>query len=191
MQPEKFTEAEQVYTDALKIFKKLADENSKSYLFDVANIQINLGNLYLIMRNLEKADNILKKAIKIDPANVEILYNIACLESLRDNQAKADPPGLHRPLSLVQNRPRTRAADTRFASDRSQDAGGGAENSGGPHGCRGRHKCADRGRGGAKIGRRGDHSRQRRRYFPQRAGRNYHRPVFKELRRQQARFHCP
>jgi tetratricopeptide (TPR) repeat protein len=43
----------------------------------------------LILRNLDKAELYLNKAIKKDPANIEILYNLACLESLRNNHAKA------------------------------------------------------------------------------------------------------
>ena len=45
--------------------------------------------LFLILRNLEKARNYLNKAFKIDPNNTTILYNIACLEALNNNQAKA------------------------------------------------------------------------------------------------------
>jgi tetratricopeptide (TPR) repeat protein len=43
----------------------------------------------MILKNLEKAESYLNKAFKKDPANIEILYNIACLESLRNNQVKA------------------------------------------------------------------------------------------------------
>lgn len=86
---QKFEEAEQMYIDALKIFKEYAKEDPKTYLYNVADVQNNLGNLFLILGNLEKAENSLKKAIKADPTNIDILYNIACLESLRNNQAKA------------------------------------------------------------------------------------------------------
>ncbi|MCK4480386.1 MAG: tetratricopeptide repeat protein, partial [Candidatus Lokiarchaeota archaeon] len=60
-----------------------------TYSFNVADVQNNLGNLFLIIRNLEKAQRYLNKAFKIDPTNIETLYNIACLESLKNNQVKA------------------------------------------------------------------------------------------------------
>jgi len=86
---QKFEEAQKMYLDALKIFKIFAKEDPKAYLYNVADVQNNLGNLFMILKNLEKAEYYLNKAFKKDPANVEILYNIACLESLRNNQVKA------------------------------------------------------------------------------------------------------
>jgi len=38
---------------------------------------------------LKKAESYLNKALKTDPTNSEIFYNIACLESLKNNQANA------------------------------------------------------------------------------------------------------
>jgi len=86
---QKFEEAEQSYLEALKIFKIFAKEKPKTYFYNVADVQNNLGNIFLILRNLEKAEYHLKKALKKDPANINIIYNIACLESLKNNQAKA------------------------------------------------------------------------------------------------------
>jgi len=85
----KYKEAEQNYLDALNIFKNYAKEDPKTYSYNLADVQNNLGNLFLILRNLEKAESFLNKAIKNDPASIDILYNLACLESLRNNQAKA------------------------------------------------------------------------------------------------------
>ena len=86
---QKFDEAEQMYLEALKIFKIFAKETPKIYLSNVADVQNNLGDLFILLRNLEKAEYHLNKALKADPINSEILYNIACLESLRNNQVKA------------------------------------------------------------------------------------------------------
>jgi len=86
---QRFEESEQFYLEALKIFKIFANEDPKTYSYNVADVQNNLGNLFLILRNLDKAESFLNKALKKDPANIDILYNLACLESLRDNQIKA------------------------------------------------------------------------------------------------------
>ncbi len=84
-----FEQAKQYYIDALKIFKMYAKEDPKTYSPTVADVQNNLGSIFLNLRNLEKAEYYLNKAFKKDPANSEILYNIACLESLRNNHTKA------------------------------------------------------------------------------------------------------
>ncbi len=86
---QKFEEAQTMYLDALKIFKIFAKEDPKTYLYNVADVQNNLGNIFMILKNLEKAEQYLNKAFKKDPTNLDILYNIACLESLRNNQGKA------------------------------------------------------------------------------------------------------
>ena len=86
---QKFEDAEQMYLDALKIFKIFAKEDPKTYNYNVTNVQNNLGNLFLSKRNLEKAEHYLNKALKKDSMNSEILYNFACLESLRNNPEKA------------------------------------------------------------------------------------------------------
>jgi tetratricopeptide (TPR) repeat protein len=86
---QKFEEAEQMYLDALKIFKKYAEQDRKTYILNVADVQNNLGNLFLTQRNLEQAEYYLNKVIKKDPTNINALYNIACLESLKNNQVKA------------------------------------------------------------------------------------------------------
>ncbi len=86
---QRFEQAEQKYLDALKIFKIFAKEDPKTYYYNVTDVQNNLGNLFLNLRNLEKAEHYLNKAFKKDPTNSEILYNIACLESLKNNQVKA------------------------------------------------------------------------------------------------------
>jgi len=78
-----------MFIDALKIFKTYAKNDPKTYLYNVADIQNDLGNLFLILRDLEKAEEFLIKASKNDPASIDNLYNFACLESLRNNQAKA------------------------------------------------------------------------------------------------------
>ncbi len=85
----KFEEAEKMYVDALKIFKIFAKEDPKTYKFNVIDVQNNLGYLFLNIRNFERAEYYLNKALKKDPANSEILYNIASLESLRNNHAMA------------------------------------------------------------------------------------------------------
>jgi tetratricopeptide (TPR) repeat protein len=86
---QKFGVAEQMYTQALKILKMFAKEDPKTYNYNVADVQNNLGNLFLTQRNLEQAEDYLNKAIKRDPTNINILYNHACLESLKNNQTKA------------------------------------------------------------------------------------------------------
>ena len=86
---QKFRDAEQMYIDALKIIKILAKEDPKTYIYNVADVQNNLGNLFLTQRNLEQAEDFLNKAIKNDPTNTNILYNLARLESLKNNQTKA------------------------------------------------------------------------------------------------------
>ena len=86
---EQFDQAEQKYLDALKIFKIYAKEEPKTYSYHVADVQNNLGNIFLNLRNLEKAEYYLNKAFKKDPANIEIMYNIACLGSLKNDQVKA------------------------------------------------------------------------------------------------------
>ncbi len=86
---QRFEQAEQKYLDALKIFKFFAKEDPKTYSYNVADVQNSLGNIFLNLRNLEKAEYYLNKAFKKDPTNSEIMYNIACLESLKNNQVKA------------------------------------------------------------------------------------------------------
>ena len=86
---QRFEQAEQMYLDALKIFKIFAKEDPKTYSYNVADVQNNLGVIFLNLRNLEKAEHYLNKAFKKDPTNSEIIYNIACLESLKNNQIKA------------------------------------------------------------------------------------------------------
>jgi tetratricopeptide (TPR) repeat protein len=86
---QKFEDAEQMYLDALKIFKIYAKEDPKAYNYNVADVQNNIGYLFLNVRNFEKAEYYLNKASKRDPANIEIIYNMACLESLKNNKEKA------------------------------------------------------------------------------------------------------
>ncbi len=86
---QKFEKAEEIFLDSLKIFKRFAKKDPKTYSYNVSGVQNNLGNLFLILRNLDKAELFLNKAIKKDFSNIEILYNLACLESLRNNQPKA------------------------------------------------------------------------------------------------------
>ena len=86
---QKFEDAEQMYLDALKIFKIFAKEDPKTYTYNVAEVQNNLGCLFLSIGNFEKAEHFLIKALKKDSMNSEILYSFACLESLRNNQEKA------------------------------------------------------------------------------------------------------
>ncbi|MFW9825051.1 MAG: tetratricopeptide repeat protein [Candidatus Thorarchaeota archaeon] len=85
----KYEEAKDMYLNALKIFKRYARENPKTYTYNVADVQNKLGNLFLILRDLVNAERYLNKAFKRDPANIDIIYNLACLESLRNNSAKA------------------------------------------------------------------------------------------------------
>jgi len=86
---QKFGDAEKIYINALKILKILAKDDPKTYTYNVADVQNNLGNLFLTQINLEQAEYYLNKAIKTDPTNSNILYNLACLESLKNNQTKA------------------------------------------------------------------------------------------------------
>ena len=86
---QKFEQAEEMFLNALEIFKQFAKEDPKTYSYNVGLVQNNLGSIFLILRNLDKAELYLNKAIKNDSANIEILYNLACLESLRNNSTKA------------------------------------------------------------------------------------------------------
>jgi tetratricopeptide (TPR) repeat protein len=86
---QKYEEAEKFYLEALQIFKVLAKKDHETYYYNLANVQNNLGNVYLNLNDLEKAENFLTKAFKKDPTNIEVLYNISCLESLRNNKIKA------------------------------------------------------------------------------------------------------
>ncbi|MHA2037496.1 MAG: tetratricopeptide repeat protein [Promethearchaeota archaeon] len=86
---QKYGQAEEIYLNALKIFKQFAKQDPKTYIFHVSEVQNNLGNLYLVIRKLDKAELYLNKAIKKDSTNLVILYNLACLESLKNNQASA------------------------------------------------------------------------------------------------------
>ncbi|MFX0029289.1 MAG: tetratricopeptide repeat protein [Candidatus Hermodarchaeota archaeon] len=86
---EKFKEAEAIYLEALNVFKTFAKEHPKTYSYDVAIVQNNLGSLYITLENLEKAEYYLNKALKNDPSNIDILYNKAGLESLKNNPEKA------------------------------------------------------------------------------------------------------
>jgi tetratricopeptide (TPR) repeat protein len=86
---QKFEDAEPMYLEALEIFKMFENQDPKTYSYDVANVQNNLGNFFMLLKNFEKAEYYLNKALKRDPANIEMIYNKACLESLRNNQEKA------------------------------------------------------------------------------------------------------
>jgi tetratricopeptide (TPR) repeat protein len=86
---QKFEDAEQLYRGALKIFKIFAKTDPKTYNYNVTDVQNNLGYLFLSIGNYEKAEHYLNKALKKDSMNSDILYNFACLESLRNNPEKA------------------------------------------------------------------------------------------------------
>jgi tetratricopeptide (TPR) repeat protein len=86
---QKFEDAEKMYLEALKNFKVYAKKDPKTYNYNVIDVQNNLGYLYLNFRNFEKAEYYLNKALKKDPLNSEILYNFACLESLKRNHQRA------------------------------------------------------------------------------------------------------
>ncbi|MFX1377384.1 MAG: tetratricopeptide repeat protein [Promethearchaeota archaeon] len=86
---QKLEDAKQMYLEALKLFKIYAKEEPKTYSYYVTDVQNNLGNLYILLKDFEKAEYYLNKALKADPANIDILYNKACLEALRNNQEKA------------------------------------------------------------------------------------------------------
>ena len=85
----KFEEAEAMYLEALKIFKSFAREDPKTYSINVADVQNNLGTIYMLLKKFDKAEYHLNKALKADPTNIDILYNFACLESIKENQEKA------------------------------------------------------------------------------------------------------
>ncbi len=86
---QKFEQAEQYYIEALKTFELFASKDPESYSDNVVNVQNNLGNLFLISGDLDKAELYLDQAFKKDPANLDVLYNLACLEALRNNQIEA------------------------------------------------------------------------------------------------------
>jgi len=86
---QEYKNAELMYLDALEVYKKLAKKYPKIYLPHVAIIQNNLGNLFLLSNELEKAQGFLNDALESDPKNDDVLYSNACLESLRNNKAKA------------------------------------------------------------------------------------------------------
>ncbi len=85
----RYKEAEQIYSESLKIFKILARNAPKTYFYNIAVVQNGLGNLFMLLNDLEKSDFYLKKAFKINPMNSDILYSMARLESMRNNQIKA------------------------------------------------------------------------------------------------------
>ncbi|MHA1915707.1 MAG: tetratricopeptide repeat protein [Promethearchaeota archaeon] len=84
-----FEEAELRLLESLKSFKIFAKKDPKTYKYNVANVQNNLGHLFLTQRDLEQAEHYMNKALKKDPSNLDILYNIASLETLKNNQLKA------------------------------------------------------------------------------------------------------
>jgi tetratricopeptide (TPR) repeat protein len=86
---ENFEEAENLLLEALKNFKIFAKNDPKTYKYNVADVQNNLGQLFLTQRDLGQAEHYLTKSLKKDPSNINILYNIASLESLKNNQTKA------------------------------------------------------------------------------------------------------
>ncbi|ODS36212.1 hypothetical protein BEH94_05145 [Candidatus Altiarchaeales archaeon WOR_SM1_SCG] len=61
----RFKEAEESYGDALKIYKKLAEENPDAYLPDVATTQNNLGNLYSNLGRFKESEESYGDALKI------------------------------------------------------------------------------------------------------------------------------
>ncbi|MFW9942076.1 MAG: tetratricopeptide repeat protein [Candidatus Thorarchaeota archaeon] len=86
---EKIKDAEPIFLGALKIFKVFASKDPKAYSHDVINVQNNLGTVYMLLDNIERAEYYLNKAFKRYPENIEILYNKACLESLKNNSQVA------------------------------------------------------------------------------------------------------
>ncbi|MFX0023915.1 MAG: tetratricopeptide repeat protein [Candidatus Hermodarchaeota archaeon] len=86
---QKFDQAEQYFNEALKIFELFEDRDPQAYSYYVADVQNNLGNLFLLLNDVVNAELYLNKAFKKDPSNMDILYNLACLESLRNNHIKA------------------------------------------------------------------------------------------------------
>ncbi|MFW9819890.1 MAG: tetratricopeptide repeat protein, partial [Candidatus Thorarchaeota archaeon] len=85
----KFEQAEQYFVEALKIFELYSDKDPKTYSYNITDVENNLGNLFLISGDLDKAELYLNKALKKDPGNVNVMYNLACLEALRNNQLEA------------------------------------------------------------------------------------------------------
>jgi tetratricopeptide (TPR) repeat protein len=84
-----YKKAEQMYLDSLKIFKIYAKQDPKTYSYNVADVRNNLGNVYMYLENLERAEHYLNKASKADPTNGDILFHMACLESLKNNPENA------------------------------------------------------------------------------------------------------
>ncbi|MFX1380356.1 MAG: tetratricopeptide repeat protein [Promethearchaeota archaeon] len=86
---QKYEDSEKYYLEALKIFEVFANKDPKNYSYNVADVQNNLGNLFMILRDFDKVELYLNKAIKNDPGNIDVIYSLACLESLRNDQVKA------------------------------------------------------------------------------------------------------
>jgi tetratricopeptide (TPR) repeat protein len=61
----KYDEAERAYTEALTIYKELAEKNPDAYLPDVAMTQNNLGTLYGAVRKYDEAERAYTEALTI------------------------------------------------------------------------------------------------------------------------------
>ena len=85
----RFENAQDMFFESLKVYKTLLKPNFEVYLADVAMAQNNLGILYFEQRDLDKAEGFFKKALEIEPNNCSVLYNIACLESEKNNPVKS------------------------------------------------------------------------------------------------------
>ena len=69
---------------ALRIAKhaiRLSPRNSFAY-----NVE---GSIYLLSKDYLNAENSFSKAIKLDPAYIDALYNLACVKSLQGDFASA------------------------------------------------------------------------------------------------------
>ena len=83
----RFEDAQKMFLASLKVYKTLISPNLDIYLADVAMTQNNLGILYYESKDFDKAEGFFKDALEIDPNNCNVLFNVACLESIKNNAA--------------------------------------------------------------------------------------------------------
>ena len=81
----RFDDAQKMFLESLKIYKSLIIPNPNVYLNDVAMTQNNLGILYYELKDFDRAEHFFKDALEINPNNCSVLFNAACLESLKNN----------------------------------------------------------------------------------------------------------
>lgn len=83
----RFEDAQKMFLESLKVYKSLIIPNLHVYLDDVAMTQNNLGILYYELKDFDRAERFFRDALEIDPNNCSVLFNVACIESLKNNTA--------------------------------------------------------------------------------------------------------